>query len=140
MILMPQPRFRLDLSAAAISGVLSRVGIEPVARVRDVDLEVGAPAAFLGADAEGELDLAVRRRAVLERVDAGFDDGHLHLVDLVAAHLHPLAERRDLRRGGNLHFRRNRNGHVHLATLDRRHRFSAIPSQSPRTSGAREPL
>src|ERR1039457_5873782 len=114
--------------------------IKPMARVCDVDLEIGAPAALLGTHAEGELYLAVGRRAVLERVDAGFDDGHLHLVDLVAAHLHPLAERRDLRRGGDLHFRRDRNGHMHLSALDRRHRFSAIPSQSPRTSGARESL
>src|ERR1022692_186656 len=62
--------------------------IEPMARVCDVDLEIGTPTALLGAHAEGELHLAVGRRAVLERVDARFDDGHLHLVDLVAAHLH----------------------------------------------------
>src|ERR1017187_521305 len=111
-------------------GGLETGRIEPVARIRDIDLEVRTPPALLGLDAERELHLAVRRGAVLKGVDAGLDHGHLHLVDLVATHLHPLAERRDLRRGGDLHLRRNRNGQVHLTTLDRRHRFSAIPSQA----------
>src|ERR1035437_275914 len=121
-------------------GSLEAGRIEPVPRVRDVHLEICAPAAFFGAYAEGELHLVIRSPAVLEGVDAGFNDGHLHLVDLVAAHLHPLAQGRDLRRGGDFHLRRDRNGQVHLATLDRRHQLTAIPSRSFRTSGAREPL
>ena len=117
MILMPQPRFRLDLSSAAISGVLTPRRVEPVARVRDVHLEIRRPGRRPRRRSRNvELDLAVRRRAVLEGVDAGFDDGHLDLVDLVAAHLHPLAEGRNLRRRGDLHLRRDRNGQVHLAT------------------------
>src|SRR5450759_1523667 len=76
-------------------GSLETGRIEPVPRVHDVHLEIRAPAAFFGAYAKGELHLVIRSRAVLEGVDAGFNDGHLHLVDLVAAHLHPLAQGRD---------------------------------------------
>ena len=131
MIRRPQPRLCGARSFWPIWGAVTRDGSNPWPLSRtSTSRNVRPPSASrLRGDPELQLHLVVGGPAVLEGVDAGLDDGHLHLVDLVAAELHPLPQRRDLRRCGDLHLRGDRNGEVDLSRLGRRHRQEGDSSE-----------
>ena len=114
MIWRPQPRLRWPAKVFSVLGSSTVACVEPLALVQDLHLQP-LPSLRLPPQPERQVQLLVAAVGVLERVDARLDERELDLVDLIARHGEVLAESGGLRGRDDLHLRRDRDRHRHLA-------------------------